>query len=52
MKRKEKDPLAELHKIRKEIYKETKQMSASEYVKYIRKEAAKYKKSLKNKKTA
>lgn len=51
MKKKQKDPLTELHKIRKEIYKETKQMSASEYVKYIRKEAAKYR-SLKNKKTA
>ena len=52
MRRKEKDPLTELHKIRREIYQETKQMSASEYVKYIRKEATRYKKSLKNKKTA
>jgi len=51
MKKKQKDPLAELHKIRKEIYKKTKKMSASEYVKYIRKEAAKHR-SLKNKKTA
>ena len=52
MRKKQKDPLTELHKIRNEIYKETKQMSGSEYIKYIRKEAEKYKKSLKNKKTA
>jgi len=52
MKRKEKDPLKELHKIRKEIYEETKKMSPAEYVRYIRKEAEKYKKSLKHKKTA
>ena len=52
MKKKEKNPLVELHKIRKEIYEETKHMSASEYVKYIRKEAEKLKKSLKNKKSA
>ena len=52
MKKKERDPLAELHKIRKEIYKETKQMSASEYVKYIRKEAENCRRLKKNKKTA
>lgn len=52
MKKKDKDPLAELHKIRKEIYEETKHMTASEYVKYIRKEAEKFKKLIKNKKTA
>lgn len=52
MKKKVKDPLAELHKIRKEIYEETKKMSPSEYVKYIRKEAEKYKKSQKHRKTA
>ena len=52
MRKTEKDPLAELHKIRKEIYEETKHMSASEYIKYIRKEAAKLQKSLKNKKSA
>jgi len=52
MKRKEKDPLDELHKIRKEIYQETKHMTASEYVKYIRKEAAKYIKPSKDRKTA
>ena len=52
MRKKEKDPLKELHKIRKEIYEETKKMSASEYVKYIQKEAAKYKKILKSRKTA
>ncbi len=52
MRKKEQDPLAELHKIRKEIYNETKHLSAAEYVKYIRKEAEKYKKSSKKKKTA
>ncbi|MBI2996172.1 MAG: hypothetical protein HYY52_05635 [Candidatus Melainabacteria bacterium] len=51
MKRKEKDPLEELHKIRRKIYEETKKMSASEYVKYIREEAAKLKKQV-SKKTA
>ena len=52
MKKNKRDPLAELHRIRKEIYKKTKNMSASEYVNYIRKEAEKYKKLLKSKKTA
>ena len=37
MKKKERDPLAELHKIRKEIYEETKHMSATEYVEHTRK---------------
>lgn len=36
MKKKEKDPLEELHKIRKQIYKETKNMSPSQYIAYIR----------------
>ena len=46
------DPLEELHRIREKMYEETKHMTAKEHVEYIRKEAAKFKRRMKNKKTA
>ena len=47
-KRKISDPLAELHSIREKNYKETKNMSPSEYINHIRKKAQKVFKHLKN----
>ena len=49
MKQKKKniDPLQELHAIREQNYKETKNMSPSEYISHIRKKASKVSKSLK-----
>ncbi len=41
------DSLQELHAIREQNYKETKNMSPSEYISYIRKKASKVSKSLK-----
>lgn len=48
MKRKKKiDSLQELHAIREQNYKETKNMSSAEYISHIRKKASKVSKSLK-----
>jgi len=47
-KRKTNDPLKELHSIREQNYKETKNMSPSEYICHIRKKAGKVAKKLKD----
>ena len=41
------DSLQELHAIREQNYKETKNMSSAEYISHIRKKASKVSKSLK-----
>ena len=46
-KKKNTDPLQELHAIREQNYKETKNMSPSEYISCIRKKASKVSKNLK-----